>query len=65
MEMMNRAIEDASAFAHMLDKVTKAPQHTTLSPEVVAWNAEVERKAIEKLERREFERRKAREATGK
>lgn len=57
MEMLNRAIEDASAFKDMMRKVAhgeaeaiKAVSQAT--PEVVAWNAEVDRKRAEKKARK-------------
>lgn len=50
MEMLNRATEDAAAFRGMLDKVTRVPVQpvSRASPEVIAWNAEVDRKRAAK-----------------
>lgn len=55
MEALNRAIGDADAFTKMLEKVarrdrTQAP--TLNPPDVLEWNAEVERKRAEKLARK-------------
>ena len=58
MEMLNRAIGDADAFTKMLQKVQSSDTdraqavQSVLDPEVVAWNAEVDRKRAEKKARK-------------
>ena len=57
MEMFNRAVEGAAAFKELLRKVQvsgedeRAAVQSLASSEVVAWNAEVERKRAEKKAR--------------
>jgi hypothetical protein len=53
MEMLNRAIDGAALFKDMMQKVEAgATPAADVSPEVAAWNAEVDRKKAEKLQRR-------------
>jgi len=56
MEMLNRAIGDAAAFTDMLRKIrhgeTVIKRDLQASPEVRAWNAEVDRKRAEKKARK-------------
>lgn len=57
MEMLNRATEDAAAFKDLLRKVQQSDTEriravTPATPEVLAWNAEVERKLAEKKARK-------------
>ncbi len=60
MEMLNRATEDAAAFQDLLRKVQQSDTErmqavariTAASPEVLAWNAEVDRKRVEKKARK-------------
>ena len=50
MEMLNRAVDGAALFKDMMQKVEAGA--APVSPEVAAWNAEVDRKKAEKLARR-------------
>ena len=53
MEMMNRAIEGAALFKDMMQKVEAGTAPAApVDPEVAAWNAEVDRKKVEKSARR-------------
>ena len=57
MEMLNRAIGDADAFTKMLQKVQRSDTERmqamrAIDPEIVAWNAEVDRKRAEKKARK-------------
>ena len=53
MEMMNRAIDGAALFKDMMQKVEAGvTPGAPVDPEVAAWNAEVDRKKVEKLARR-------------
>jgi hypothetical protein len=53
MEMLNRAVDGAALFKDMMQKVEAgAVPAQPVSPEVAAWNAEVDRKKGEKLARR-------------
>jgi hypothetical protein len=53
MEMLNRAVDGAALFKDMMQKVEAgAAPAAPVSPEVAAWNAEVDRKNAEKLARR-------------
>ena len=56
--MLNRAIGDADVFAKMLQKVQRIEDYqiqliqALMTPEVTAWNAEVDRKHAEKKARK-------------
>lgn len=53
MEMLNRAVDGAALFKDMMQKVEAgAVPAQPVSPEVAAWNAEVDRKKADKLARR-------------
>ena len=53
MEMLNRAVDGAALFKDMMLKVEAgAAPAQPVSPEVAAWNAEVDRKKADKLARR-------------
>ena len=53
MEMLNRAVDGAALFKDMMQKVEAGTvPAATVSPEVAAWNAEVDRKKADKLARR-------------
>ena len=52
MEMLNRAVDGAALFKDMMQKVEAGAPAAPVSPEVAAWNAEVDRKNAEKLARR-------------
>ena len=52
MEMLNRAVDGAALFKDMMQKLEAgAAPAAPVDPEVVAWNAEVDRKKAEKLAR--------------
>ena len=53
MEMLNRAIDGAALFKDMMQKMEAGTVPAQpVSPEVAAWNAEVDRKKADKLARR-------------
>ena len=53
MEMLNRAVDGAALFKDMMQKVEAgAAPAQPVSPEVAAWNAEVDRKKADRLARR-------------
>jgi putative NADPH-quinone reductase len=57
MEMLNRATEDAAAFKDLLTKIQRSPAERiraacSTDPEILAWNAEVDRKKAEKALRK-------------
>ena len=52
MEMLNRAVDGAALFKDMMQKVEAGAPAAPVSPEVAAWNAEVDRKKADKLARR-------------
>jgi hypothetical protein len=54
METINRAIEGAAAFKDMMHKVqrTDSAARAEVSAEVREWNAQVEARKLEKLQRK-------------
>lgn len=53
MEALNRAIGDAAIFKDMLQKVTRNEVvQTVQSPEIIEWNARVERERADKFARK-------------
>ena len=53
MEMLNRAVDGAALFKDMMQKVEAgAVPAQPVSPEVAAWNAEVDRARAERMERK-------------